>query len=147
MALTRFTRNAIKVLKLIVDEVQNLLANRFLWFNKLVRYQNKPLLIEILCNAGMFNHHPLLNLENEMYSYDETAAKFELNPNNFSFIKHITLVAAIPPSWLNEDSDHNQNHSYYFSSILGKSNKIAYIFLKNKLHNLHFSNNCNSVMI
>ena len=46
LALTRFTQNTIKVLKLIGDDFQNPLASRFLWFNKLVRYQNKPLLIE-----------------------------------------------------------------------------------------------------
>ena len=61
LALTRFTRNAIKVLKLILDDVQNPRANRFLWFNKLVRYQNKPLLIEELLNAGIFDYDQLLN--------------------------------------------------------------------------------------
>ena len=34
LALTRFTRNTIKALNLIVDDVQNPLANRFFWFNK-----------------------------------------------------------------------------------------------------------------
>ena len=73
-----------------------------------------------------------------MYSYDEMAAKFEPNPNNFRFIKYIKLVAAIPLSWLNEKTDRNQNQLYNFSSfkeklknqisILGKSNKTAYNF-------------------
>ena len=71
-------------------------------------------------------------LKNELY----------LNPNNFSFIKYIKLVAAIPLSWLNENTDHNQNQLYNFSSIkeklknqigiLGKSNKTAYNFVKNR---------------
>ena len=70
------------------------------------------------------------------------AAKFDLNPNNFSFIKYIKLVAVIPLSWLNENIDRNQNQLYNFSSfkkklknqisILGKSNKTAYNFLKNR---------------
>ena len=98
LASTRITRNAIKVLKLIVDKIPNPLADRCLWFNKLVRYQSKLLLIEEFFNAGIFDYHPLLNSENEMYSYDEMAAKFELNPNNFSFVTYIKLVAAIPPS-------------------------------------------------
>ena len=68
LALTRFTRNTIRVLKLIVDDVQNPLANRFLWFNKLVRYQNKPLLIEEFLNAGIFDYDQLLNSENELYN-------------------------------------------------------------------------------
>ena len=55
LALTRFTRKTINVLKLFVDDVQNPLANRFLWFNELVRYQNKPLLIEEFLNAGIFD--------------------------------------------------------------------------------------------
>ena len=76
---TSFTRNAIsKALKLIVDEVQNPLANKFLWFNKLVRYQNKPFLIKEFFIAGISDYHQLLNSENEMYLYHEMAAKFEL---------------------------------------------------------------------
>ena len=87
LALTRFTRNTTRVLKLIVDDVQNPLADGFLWFIKLGKYHNKPLLIEEFLNAGIFDYDQVLNSENEMYSYDKMAAKFELNPNNFSFIK------------------------------------------------------------
>ena len=68
--------------------------------------------------------------------------KKRLNPNNFSFIKYIKLVAVLPPSWLNANIDHSRNHFYNFSSlkekfknqisILGKSNKTAYSFLKNR---------------
>ena len=122
LALTRFTRNAIRVLKLIVGVIQNPLASRFLWFtvNKLVSYPNKPLLNQEFFNAGLFDYHQQLNSENEMYSHDEMAPKFELNPNNFSFIKYIKLVAAIPPSWLNKNTDRNYNHFHNLSSLKQK---------------------------
>ena len=87
LALTRFTQNAIEVLKLVVDDVQNPLANRFLFCNKLVTYQNKALLMEEFFNASTLDYHHSINLENEMHSYDEMAPKLELNANNFSFIK------------------------------------------------------------
>ena len=57
------------------------------------------MLIEEFFDGGLFDYDLLLSLENEMYSHDEMASKFELSPHNFCLLNK--LVEALPTSWLN----------------------------------------------
>ena len=68
--------------------------------------------------------------------------EFGLNSDNFSYIKYSKLVATVPLSRLNENTDRNLNYLHNFSSfkeenknhisIMSKSNKTAHSFLKNR---------------
>jgi len=75
---------------------------RFLWLNKEVKYQSKPLLIEEFFDAGIYDFHQLLKPDGNLSTYDETAMTFRLNANNYSFNKFIKLTAAIPINWIEE---------------------------------------------
>ena len=72
-----------------------------------------------------------------MRSYDTLSANFGLTPNDYSFIKHVKMTSAIPLTW--QDETQSNQHFLLFKekiiqliTLLGKSNKTVYSFLRNK---------------
>ena len=55
LAFLRFTRSTLSTLKSVVNASEISPGNKFLWLNKNVNYQNKPLFIEEFFNAGIFD--------------------------------------------------------------------------------------------
>ena len=108
-----------------------------MWLNRNVKYQNKPLFIEEIFNAGIFDFEQSLDSDGNMKSYDTLSANFGLTPNNYSFIKHVKMTSAIPLAWQDETLS-NQHFPLFKEKIiqlvalLGKSNKTVYTFLRNK---------------
>ena len=69
-----------------------------LWLNKLVLDNKKPLFEQEFVEAGIIDYFQLVGPFNGYMSYDELANKYQLLPNNISFIKYIKLKVAIPIS-------------------------------------------------
>ena len=69
--------------------------SKSLWFNKTIKYQNKPTFVEEFCKAGIFDFFQLLKLNYGLCSYDEVASTFDMITNNTSFIKLIELISNI----------------------------------------------------
>ena len=108
-----------------------------MWLDKNVIYQNKPLFIEEFFNAVIFDFEQLLDSDGNMKSYDTLSVDFGLIPNNYSFKKHVRMTSAIPLAW--QDETQSNQHFLLFKekiiqlvSLLGKSNKTVYTFLRNK---------------
>ena len=85
----------------------------------------------------------LLNSDYEIYSYNEVASAFHMNPNNTSFVKYIKLISAISMAWITTTNSNLYEPSYAFSDFkqtvkqqvaaLGSSSKTAYNFLRDKV--------------
>ena len=96
------------------------------------------MLIDEYFNAGLFDFYQLLNSNGDLYSYDELAEKFRLTPNNYSFIKHIKLMSAIPNSWLDNSATTQINFALFKNKVeeqvafLGQTSKRTYTFLRDK---------------
>ena len=91
----RFSKSSLKTLKVFLeasDEIKT--GNKFLWLNKVVKYQNKPILNDEFFNAGIHDFYQLVKTNGDLFSYDEIAINFRMNPNNHSFIKYIKLTSA-----------------------------------------------------
>ena len=137
LAFLRFTRSTLSTLKSVVNASEIPPGNKFLWFNKNVKYQNKLLFIEEFFNAGIFDFEQLPDFDGNMKSYHTLSADFGLTPNNYSFIKHVKMTSAIPLAW----QDEAQSNQHFFSfiekiiqlvALLGKFKKTVYTFLRNK---------------
>ena len=95
LAFPCFTRSSLSTLKTVVNVSEILLSNKFLWLNKTVKYQNKPMLIEEFFNPGIFDFQQLLDSDGNIKSYGDLSIDFGLTPNNYSFTKHVKLISAI----------------------------------------------------
>ena len=102
LAFVCFTRSSLSTLKTVVDISEIPSHNKFLKLNKTVKYQNKPMLIEEFFNAGIFDFQQLLDSDGNIKSYEDLLIDFELTPNNYSLIKQVKLILAVPLSWLHE---------------------------------------------
>ena len=74
----------------------------------MVKYQNKPMLIEEFFNAGIFDFQQLLDSDENIKPYDDLSIDYGFTPNNYSFIKHVKLISADPLSWLHETPTNQQ---------------------------------------
>jgi len=50
----------------------------------------------------VYDFYQLLKPDGSLNTYNETAAVFRLNANNYSFVKFIKLTAAVPVIWVEE---------------------------------------------
>ena len=83
----------------------------------------------------------MVKTNGDLFSYDEIAIDFRMNPNNHSFIKYIKLISALPINWLNETCilstmpNFNEFKEKMLTEIelLSTSNKTAYAFLRRNL--------------
>ena len=67
------------------------LQNKPLWLNKLVRINKAVLYNEKFVNAGIVDYGHLINLAGEILDYERVTEKFDILPNNSSFIKFTKL--------------------------------------------------------
>ena len=72
-----------------------------------------------------------------MKSCDTLSVHFGRTPKNYSFLKHVKITSAIPLAW--QDETQSNQHFLLFKekiiqliTLLGKSNKTVYTFLRNK---------------
>ena len=151
LAFLRFTRSTLPTLKSVVNASKiPSPGNKFLWLNKNLKYQNKPVFIEEFFNAGIFDFEQLLDSDGNIKSYDTLSADFGLTLNNCSFIKHVKMTSAIPLAWQHETLS-NQHFLLFKEKIiqlvalLEKSNKTAYAFLRKKTKFCQLSNNRSGV--
>ena len=103
-------------MKTVVNVSEIPSGNNFLWLIKTVKYQNKPMLNEEFFNAGNFDFPQLLDSDEHIKSYDDLSIDFGLTPNNYSFIKHVNLISAVPLSWLHETPT-NQMAEWYGTPV------------------------------
>ena len=104
----RFSRSTLSTLKSAVNASEIPLGIKFLWLNKTVKYQNKPMLIEEFFNTVIFDFEQLLDSDGNMKSYDTSSVDFGLTPFNCSFIKHVKMTSAIPLAW--QDKAQSNQH-------------------------------------
>ena len=79
------SKNSILTLKTLLKTIDHHFDESYLWLNKLVKYQNKPNLIEEFYSVGIYDFQQL--------SYDELANEFGMRANNNAFIKYIKPIA------------------------------------------------------
>ena len=104
----RFSKNALKTLKCIFDLSENITPRaKFLWLNKLVKQQNKPVFYQECFEAGSYDFYQLKKLNNKLFLYDEIAIIFGMTPINQSFVRYIQLISALPLEWI--DSGYTAN--------------------------------------
>ena len=102
------------------------IQNKPLWLNKLVRLNKTVLFNELFVNAGIVDYGHLINSAGELLDYDGVTKKFDIPPNNSSFIEFTKLYAALPFCW--EDNKNYQlpdNHDH-LSSFRSALNNIAF---------------------
>ena len=89
-------------LRCTIDVSEVFCDNKLLWLNTGVKYQNKPMLIGEFLKVGIFHFNQLINLEGEIMSDLDLAllSLHGMNPNNYSFIKHVELVSNIRQTFL-----------------------------------------------
>ena len=75
------------------------IQNKPLWLNKLVRLNKAVLYNEVFVNAGIVNYGHLINSAGELLDYDGVTKKFDIPPNNSSFIEFTKLYAALPSTF------------------------------------------------
>ena len=121
----------------------------------LVKYQNKPIFNDEFFNAGTHDFYQLVKTNGDLFSYDEIAINFRMNPNNHSFIKYIKLILALPINWLNETCisstmpNFNEFKEKMLTQIelLSTSNKTAYVFYGKNLKIYLLNNKYNGVKV
>ena len=86
LAFLRFTRSTLLALRSTIDVSEIFCDNKFLWLNKAVKYQNKPMLIKEFLKIGIFHFKQLTDSDGEIISYDDLALLNGAHPNNYSFI-------------------------------------------------------------
>ena len=94
------SKNSILTLKTIHKTIDHHFDESYLWLNKLVEYQNKPIFIEEFYNVGVYDFQQVITSHDQSKSYDELANEFGMRANNNAFIKYIKLIAAIPTKWI-----------------------------------------------
>ena len=87
------------------------LVLNFLWLNKTAKYQNKPTLVEDFFNFGGFDFARLLDSDGNIKSHHALSIGFRLVPNNYSFIKHVKLISAVP--WARLDETPSTSNTIY----------------------------------
>ena len=98
----RISRSTLKTLKCFLDISENIIpGTKFLWLNKFVKYQNRPVFYEEFFEAGIYDLYQLKKTNNELFLYDEVAISLGMTPNNQSFVKYIKLISALPLEWIN----------------------------------------------
>ena len=121
-----------RTLRNLINIIQNLyssaclcepIQNKSLWLNKLVRLNKAVLYNKEFVNAGILDYD---NSEGKILDYDRATEKFDIPPNNFSFIE---LCAALPFCW-------EENKSYQ----LPDNHKHISVF-RSALNNITFSTN------
>ena len=123
LAFLRFTRCNLLAL---IDVSEIFTNNKFSWLNKETKYQNKPMLKEKFLKVGIFDFKQLLlNSEGEIMSSDDLARLLGLTPNNYSSIKHVKLISALPGLWIKEISLSGEPFS-----VLRERAKEQIIFLR-----------------
>ena len=141
----RFSKSALKTPEVFLDASDEIkTGNKFLWFSKVVKYQNKPTFNDEFFSAGIHDFYQLVKTNGDLFSYDEIAINFRINPNNHSFIKYIKLISALPINWLNETCisstmpNFNEFKEKMLTQIelLSTSNKTAYAFLRKKFKDI-----------
>ena len=138
LAFLRFTRCTLLALRSAIYVSEIFRDNKFLWLNKAVKYQNKPMLIEEFLKVGIFHFKQLTDSDGEIITYDDLALLNGMHPNNYSFIKHVKLISAIPTHWIGEASTSGElfwvskEKAKELISFLGKSNKTVYKHLRSK---------------
>ena len=90
------SENSILTFKTILKTIDHYFDKSYLWLNKLVKYQNKPIFIEEFCKFGIYDFLQLITFHGQLKPYDELANEFGMRANNNVFIKYIKLIAAIP---------------------------------------------------
>ena len=90
------SKNLILTVKTILKTIDHHFDESYLWLNKLVKYQNKPIFIEEFYSLGIYHFQQLITSHGQLKSYDELANEFGIRANNNAFIKYIKLIAAIP---------------------------------------------------
>ena len=136
----RFTNISLLTLRQVLFDKNDYSDQKFLWFNRAIKYQNKSMFIEEFYKAGIFDFDQLLKSVDQLYTYDEIATLFNLTPNNKSFITYIKLMSAIPQTWMTTNVNARRNDTFlefkqsaeHLIVSLGKSNKTAYNFLRDK---------------
>ena len=78
LAFLHFTRFSLSTLKSVVNASKIPSGNNFLWLNKTVKYQNKPMLIKEFFKAGIFEFQQSLDSDGNMKSYDCLSIDFGL---------------------------------------------------------------------
>jgi len=93
-------------------------------------------LIDEFFDVGIYDFYQLLKPDGYINTYDETAEVFGLKANNYSFIKFIKLIAALPVSWVEEKIKSGEQNFLTFKennfkqiNKFGTSNKKVYQFL------------------
>ena len=141
----RFSKSALKTLEVFSDASDEIkTGNKLLWLNKGVKYQNKPIFNDEFFNADIYDFYQLVKTNGDLFSYDEIAINFRMNPNNHSFIKYIKLISALPINWLNEtcvlstmpNFNEFKEKLLTLIELLSTSNKIAYAFLREKFKDI-----------
>ena len=97
------------------------------------------MLIEEFLKAGIFHFKQLTESDGEIISYDDLALLHGMNPNNYSFVKHVKLISVIPTHWIGKTPT---SHELFWVSkekvqeliiYLGKSNKTVYMYFNKKI--------------
>ena len=135
----RFSKSKLKTLKAILDASDEIeTGTKFLWLNKSVKYQNKPIFNDECFKAGTCDFYQLVKPDGNLFSYDKMAIKFKMTLNNHSFIKYVKLILAIPMIWFNENctlSAASKFHEFKEKilmqiELVSKSNRSNYAFLR-----------------
>ena len=63
-------KNSILTLKTVLKTFDHHFDESYLWLNKLVKYQNKPIFIEEFYNVGIYDFQQLITSHGQLKSYD-----------------------------------------------------------------------------
>ena len=100
LAILKISKNSILTLKTILKTIDHHFDESYLWLNKSVKYQNKPIFIEEFYNVGIYDFQQLITSHGQLKSHDELDNEFGMRANNNVFIKYIKLIAVIPTKWI-----------------------------------------------
>ena len=80
----QFSKSALKTLKAILDASNEFKTGiKFLWLNKSVKYQNKPIVNDEFFKAGIYDFYQSVKLNGDLFSFDRMAIKFKMIPRCF----------------------------------------------------------------
>ena len=100
LAFLKNSKHSILTLKTILKTIDHHFDESYLWLNKLVKYQNKPIFIEEFYNVGIYDFQQLITSHGQLKSYDELAANLECELITMFFMKYVELIAANPTKWI-----------------------------------------------
>ena len=75
------------------------IQNKPLWVNKLVRFDKAVLYNEEFVNVGTVDYGHLSNWASEILHNNKVTEKFDIPPNNSSFIEYTKLCAVLSSCW------------------------------------------------